>query len=205
VQAVAVGMCREKGVARYSADHKEKTRETILKAAAESIRAGGLEAVGVASIMAEAGLTHGGFYAHFPSRDALLAAAISRLFDEAIETVTRYEAKYGARSGLERYADFYLSTRHRDDLAIGCPIPALGVETRRAAPEVATAFDDGLDRLGERLGRMMPKAGRPAEQKRAALALLGEMAGVLTVSRAIPDQRQSNDYLAAARRGLLAG
>lgn len=192
-------------MARYSADHKEKTREAVLKATADRIRAGGLEAVGVASIMAEAGLTHGGFYAHFPSRDALLAAAIERLFEEAMDTVGRYEAKYGAKAGLERYADFYLSTKHRDDVTIGCPIPALGAETRRAAPEVARAFDDGLDRLAERLGRIMPKTGRPTEQKRAALALLGEMAGVLTVSRAIPDQRQSNDYLSAARKGLLTG
>jgi TetR/AcrR family transcriptional regulator, transcriptional repressor for nem operon len=192
-------------VARYAADHKEKTREAVLKAAAERLRAGGLEAVGVASIMAEAGLTHGGFYAHFPSRDGLLAAAIERLFDEATDTVGRYETKYGPKAGLERYADFYLSAKHRDDFAIGCPIPALGAETRRAAPEVAKAFDDGLDKLAERLGQMMPKAGRTAEQKRAALALLGEMAGMLTVSRAIPDQRQSNDYLASARKGLLGG
>jgi TetR/AcrR family transcriptional repressor of nem operon len=193
------------GVARYSADHKEKTREAVLKAAAERMRAGGLEAVGVASIMAAAGLTHGGFYAHFPSRDALLVAAITRLFEEAAETVARYEAKYGAKTGLERYADFYLSTRHRDDFTIGCPIPALGAETRRAAPEVAKAFDDGLDRLAERLGRLMPKVGRAAEQKRAALALLGEMAGVLTVSRAIADQRHSSEYLSGARKGLLPG
>jgi TetR/AcrR family transcriptional repressor of nem operon len=190
-------------VARYKADQKEKTREAILKAAAERLRAGGLEAVGIASIMGDAGRTHGGFYAHFPSRDALLAAAIRRLFDEAASAVSRYEAKHGAKAGLERYADFYLSPKHRDDLTIGCPIPALGAETRRAAPEVAGAFDEGLDKLAERLGRMM-KAGRPADQKRAALALLGEMAGALTVSRAIPDQRQSNDYLAAARKGLLA-
>lgn len=191
-------------MARYSADHKEKTREAILRVASERVRAGGLEAVGVASIMAEAGLTHGGFYAHFPSRDALLAAAIAKLFDDATETVGRFEEKYGAKAGLERYADFYLSAKHRDDFTIGCPIPALAAETRRAAPEVAKAFEEGLDRLAERLGRMMPKAGRPAEQKRTALALLGEMAGMLTVSRAIPDQRQSNDYLTAARKNLLA-
>ena len=189
-------------MARYPADHKEKTRDAILKATAERIRAGGLEAVGVASIMAEAGLTHGGFYAHFPSRDALLAAAIARLFDDATETVGRYETKYGAKAGLERYADFYLSAKHRDDFAIGCPIPALGAETRRAGAVVKKAFDEGLDRLAERLGRLMPKQ-RPAEQKKAALALLGEMSGMLSVSRAIADQRQSNDYLAAARKGLL--
>jgi TetR/AcrR family transcriptional repressor of nem operon len=191
-------------VVRYSPDHKEKTREAIIRAAAERVRAGGLEAVSVAGIMAEAGLTHGGFYAHFGSRDALLAAAIARLFDEATDTVGRYEAKYGREAGLKRYADFYLSPKHRDDATIGCPIPALAAETRRAAPEVMRAFDEGLDRLGDRLGRLMPKGGRPIEQKRAALALLGEMAGVLSVSRAIRDLRQSNEYLSAARKSVLA-
>jgi TetR/AcrR family transcriptional repressor of nem operon len=193
----------ELGLARYPADHKDKTREAVLKAAAQRLRAGGLEAVGVASIMAEAGLTHGGFYAHFPSRDALLAAAITRLFDDAIETIGRYEAKYGATAALERYVDFYLSAKHRDDVSIGCPIPALGAETRRAAPAVSKAFEEGLDRLAKRLGRLMLKQ-RPAEQKKAALALLGEMAGMLGVARAIADQKQSNDYLASARKSLLA-
>jgi len=119
---------------RYSADHKDKTRAAIVEAAAERIRAGGFEALGVASIMAEAGLTHGGFYAHFPSRDALLAAAVSRLFDKACETVARFEEKHGD-AALERYVDFYLSPRHRDDVTSGCPIPSLAGEARRAAPE----------------------------------------------------------------------
>ncbi|HEX5007424.1 MAG TPA: TetR/AcrR family transcriptional regulator, partial [Hyphomonadaceae bacterium] len=153
-------------MARYSPDHKEKTREAILNATTGRLRVGGLEAVGIASIMGEAGLTHGGFYAHFSSRDALLAAAITRLFDDATETVERFETKYGPKAGLERYADFYLSARHRDDFSIGCPIPSLGAETRRAAPEVSRAFDAGLDRLAERLGRLMPSR-RPAEQKKA--------------------------------------
>ncbi len=190
-------------MARYSADHKEKTREAILKATADRLRSGGLEAVGVASIMAEAGLTHGGFYAHFKSRDELLAAAITRLFDGAIESVGRYEEKYGPKIGIERYADFYLSAKHRDDLTIGCPIPALAAETRRAAPEVARAFDEGLERLAERLGQLMAPKQKLAEQKRAALALLGEMAGVLAVARAIPDPKQSSEYLAAKRKTVL--
>ena len=184
---------------RYPADHKEKTHEAIIEAAAERIRTNGLEGLGVAAIMAEAGLTHGGFYAHFASRDALLAAAIGRLFDKAISGVDRYEAKYGARAGLERYVDFYLSPRHRDDVTIGCPIPALAGEAWRSADEVRAAFDEGLDRLAARLGKLMPRGG-----KKAAMALLADMAGALAVSRSIGDARQSNELLAAKRKSVLA-
>ena len=186
-------------MARYSAGHKEKTREAIVEAAAERIRTGGLEAIGVAAIMAEAGLTHGGFYAHFASRDGLLAAAIGRLFDKAVAGVGRYEEKYGAKDGLTRYVDFYLSPRHRDDATIGCPIPALVGEARRSAGEVKRAFDEGLDRLAARLGKLMPKGG-----KRAAVALLAELAGTLAISRAIGDAKQSNELLAAKRKSVLA-
>lgn len=183
-------------MARYSTDHKEKTRAAIVDAAAERIRSGGFDALGVARIMAEAGLTHGGFYAHFSSRDDLLAAAVRRLFDKACETVGRFEEKYG-EAGLERYIDFYLSPRHRDDAEHGCPIPALTGEASRAAPVVKEAYEAGLDRLAERVGRMMPKGG-----KRAGLALLGEMAGVLGVSRAVSDAKQSGELLAAKRKAM---
>ncbi|RYY96478.1 MAG: TetR/AcrR family transcriptional regulator [Alphaproteobacteria bacterium] len=182
-------------MARYSTDHKEKTHAAIVDAAAERIRSGGFDALGVASIMAEAGLTHGGFYAHFPSRDALLAAAITRLFDKACETVSRFEEKHG-EAALEKYVDFYLSPRHRDDMEHGCPIPSLAGDAQRAAPQVKAAFEAGLDKLAERLGQLIPKGG-----KKAALALYGEMVGVLSVSRTI-DARQSNELLAAKRKAI---
>lgn len=186
-------------MSRYPADHKEKTREAILEATSQRLRSGGLEGVGVASIMAEAGLTHGGFYAHFKSRDVLIAAALERLFANAIETVGRFEAKYGRDEGLSRYVDFYLSPKHRDDFTMGCPIPALAGETRRAAPVVRKAFDTGLEALAERLGRLMPRGG-----SKAALALLGEMAGTLSVSRAMGDAKASNELLSAKRKTVLA-
>ncbi len=189
-------------MARYSTDHKEKTRAAIVDAAAERIRSGGFDALGVASIMAEAGLTHGGFYAHFPSRDALLAAAVTRLFEKACETVGRFEEKYGAEVGLEKYIDFYLSPRHRDDTEHGCPIPALAGDAQRAAPQVKAAFEAGLDALAERLGRLVPPTKERGGGKKAALALYGEMVGVLSVSRAMGDAKQSGELLAAKRKAI---
>jgi TetR/AcrR family transcriptional repressor of nem operon len=188
-------------MARYSTDHKEKTHAAIVDAAAERIRVAGFDALGVASIMAEAGLTHGGFYAHFPSRDALLAAAVTRLFEKACETVGRFEEKYG-EAGLEKYIDFYLSPRHRDDIEHGCPIPSLAGDAQRAAPQVKAAFEAGMDKLAERLGQMIPATKGNAGGKKAALALYGEMAGVLSVSRTIGDAKQSSELLAAKRKAM---
>jgi TetR/AcrR family transcriptional repressor of nem operon len=185
-------------VARYSPDHKEKTRARVMELAAARIRADGLAGLGVAGIMAEAGLTHGGFYAHFPSREALLAAAVDRLFDIAVETIDRFEAKYGPEA-LDRYVDFYLSPRHRDDRDAGCPIPALSGEMRNAPPAAKVAFDAGLERLCVRLGALMPDGGR-----KAALGLLSEMAGVLAVARIVVDPRRSNEMLSTARKAVLA-
>lgn len=180
---------------RYSLDHKEKTRAAILDAAAARIRVTGLEGVGVASIMEDAGLTHGGFYAHFRSRDALLVAAIGRLFDVAVTAIDRFDEKYGERA-LEKYLDFYLSARHRDDLEGGCPVPVLSADVQRAAPEVRAAFEAGLSRLADRLARIMP----PGAGRRGAMALLGEMAGVLNVARVMADAKASGELLAGKRR-----
>jgi TetR/AcrR family transcriptional repressor of nem operon len=188
-------------MARYSPDHKERTHSAIVDAAAEKMRVGGLNAVGVAGIMAECGLTHGGFYAHFSSREALLIAAIERLFDKATDGISRFEEKYG-EAALSRYVDFYLSPRHRDDLSAGCPIPMLSGDVSRAGGDVKVAFDAGLDRLTERLGRLMSPAGSRSGNKKMALALLGEMAGVLGLSRAMSDVRQSSDLLASKRKAL---
>ena len=182
---------------RYAPDHKEKTRAAIVAATAQRIRSGGLEGVGVASIMETCGLTHGGFYAHFKSRDALLAAAIEAMFATATDAVGRFEEKHGDKA-LERYVDFYLSARHRDDCVGGCPVPVISAEVQRAAPEVKAAFEAGLNRLADRLAKIMPQgAGR-----KGALALLGEMAGVLNLSRVVGDAKVSGELLSGARKAV---
>lgn len=181
---------------RYSPDHKDKTRSLIIEKTAERIRTSGLEGVGVASIMAEAGLTHGGFYAHFKSRDALLAAGVEHLFDVGVTLIDRFDERHGDKA-LPRYLDFYLSPRHRDDMTGGCPVPVLSAEVQRAAPAVKAAFDAGLTRLADRLGKLMPSGGR-----KAALGLLGEMAGVLNLARAAADAKASSDLLTEKRKAI---
>ncbi len=182
-------------MARYSPDHKEKTRETLVDLAARRVCAEGFGGLSVAGLMAEAGLTHGGFYAHFASRDDLLAAATLRLFDRGCETLDRFAAKYG-EAGAGKYVDFYLSPRHRDETELGCPVPSLAGDVRHAAPQVKAAFDAGMAKLAARLGGML------GGDARAGMELLGEMAGVLAVARTVRDGKRSNELLAAARKGV---
>src|SRR5262245_32338766 len=113
---------------RYDAEHKQKTRERVLKVAARAIRAQGPHKVGVAAVMAKAGLTHGGFYAHFDSKDALVAAAIGQMFEEgSLRFVSETEGRT-PRAALAAYIDFYLSDAHRDARRSGCPLPFLSAD-----------------------------------------------------------------------------
>ena len=128
---------------RYAADHKEQTRKRVLTEAAKEIRTKGPDRIGVAGVMKRAGLTHGGFYAHFRSKDALVAAAIETMFEGvrrrwAVETDGK-----DAAVGLASYIDFYLSPAHRDAVATGCPVAALATELHRLPAASRAAFATG--------------------------------------------------------------
>jgi AcrR family transcriptional regulator len=135
---------------RYDAEHKAKTRERVLKEAAKAIREDGPDRIAVAGIMAKAGLTHGGFYAHFKSKDELVAAAIGEMFKDASTRFAKSTEGYSPNAGMVRYIDFYLSEDHRDRRATGCPVTALaadctGSDTARASDRAPTssATSDG--------------------------------------------------------------
>jgi len=188
---------------RYAPGHKQETRARLVKLAADRLRGGGLSALSVAPLMAEAGLTHGGFYAHFKSRDALAEEAISQLFAEALEAIDAIEARHGPQA-LGRYQDYYLSPRHRDTHAgEGCPVPILSAEMRSAPPGIRAAFEKGLSALADRLGQLTGPGGAPLGRA-DALGLLGEMAGVLALSRALSDPARSTQLLKGARKALAA-
>src|SRR5262249_44688906 len=107
---------------RYDDNHKERTPPPVPTQAPAAIRSKGVERVGVAEVMAGAGLTHGGFYAHFKSKDALLTEAISYMFDAAYAGFLRHTEGRTPADALSNYIDAYLETSHRDDRAHGCPI-----------------------------------------------------------------------------------
>src|SRR6202161_3125927 len=116
---------------RYDAEHKQKTRERVLREAAKAIRAEGPHQIAVAGIMARAGLTHGGFYAHFASKDDLIVAAIESMFDDAVANFERRTAGKSPADALRTYIDFYLSPGHRNARETGCPLASLSADIPR--------------------------------------------------------------------------
>jgi TetR/AcrR family transcriptional repressor of nem operon len=186
---------------RYDPEHKQRTREKVLKAAAKAIRAQGPHRVGVAAVMSKAGLTHGGFYAHFDSKDDLVAAAIGQMFEEARANWQRLtEAKQPA-AALAAYVDFYLSTVHRDAVSAGCPIPILAPESRRLAKPSREQFAAGVANLKERLCSQLAALGIPRADEEAS-SMLAEMIGALALARAEPDGARSDAILEASKQRL---
>lgn len=187
---------------RYDAEHKDRTRALLLKEAARAIRAKGPRGVGVATIMGKAGLTHGGFYAHFKSKDELVAQAMTAMFAETLGKLDEYIAQKPPAEALAGYIGFYLSQRHRDDRAQGCPIPALCGETPHLSAAARRAFAAGIEAVRARMAALLGAIGisRPQE---AAASLLAEMAGALGMARAMPSAEQSEFLLATSRQALL--
>ncbi len=190
---------------RYDGDHKQKTRERVLKEAAKAIRAEGPHRIAVAGVMAKAGLTHGGFYAHFQSKDDLVAAAIETMFGEARNRFSRETAEAGGpvspKDKLIRDIDFYLSPGHRDARTTGCPLPALAADLPRMAPASRERYGQGVAALTALIADALEALGRPDAQTLAGSAL-SEMVGALSLSRAVADPDQSDLILDASRAAL---
>ncbi|HEY0198678.1 MAG TPA: TetR/AcrR family transcriptional regulator [Rhodanobacter sp.] len=186
---------------RYDAEHKQQTRSKVLQVAARAIRAEGPMRVGVAGVMAEAGLTHGGFYAHFASKDELIAAAIRQMFDESWQRVQYEMDERDPAVGLLAYIDFYLSRRHRDARGAGCPIAALASDLPRLSDTARAQFAAGVQRLVAMLAGKLAELGH-ADSKAQAHSVLAELVGALSLARIEPDAKRSNAILAASRRQL---
>src|SRR5271167_834435 len=116
---------------RYDADQKQRTHNQILAEAATAIRAKGPDRMVVAEVMSKAGLTHGGFYAHFASKDDLIAEAIGEMFRQAGGKFDRIAGELAPAEALATYIDFYLSAEHRDARSSGCPLPTLSADLPR--------------------------------------------------------------------------
>lgn len=182
------------------ATHKERTRARILDEAAKALREHGHEGVGVAALMKLAGLTHGGFYAHFKNRDDLVAAAVERMFVDSKAMVSRYLENDSPRDGLVALIEYYLSEGHRDRIAKGCPIAALSSEAVRFPAAAKERFEDGLNRFRQAIGEALRKFGAPNPEELASSAV-AEMVGALTLARSMPTEA-SNTFLATSREQL---
>lgn len=181
---------------------KEVTHERIVATAARAIRRGGFNGVGVADIMKEAGLTHGGFYAHFSSRNALLAEALERAGQDSAASVKQGIETGQARgsSALRALVEAYLSDRHLGSLETGCPVAALASEMPRQTIEVREASAQRVRGLVAAVQRALPK-GAPAD---SAPAIASQLVGALQLARALGDNAEGRSLLKATRRALLA-
>lgn len=188
---------------RYPKDHKARTRRKIVETAARAFREQGLDGVGVADLMARAGLTHGGFYAHFDSKDALIEAACRHGIGATIETLDFRARNAPPGDGLRTLVRAYLSRAHRDDRAGGCIMPSLAGEIARHGPATRGAVTDQLRRLGEVIARHLPDGDAEARQRRA-LAIASSLVGAIALARAVDDPALSDAILDAAREAVLA-
>ncbi|HUG24992.1 TetR/AcrR family transcriptional regulator [Piscinibacter sp.] len=180
---------------------KEASHERILEAAARAIRRSGYDGAGVATIMNEAGLTHGGFYAHFDSREAMLAEAADRAGAESLAALERFAASAAPKEAFRTLMKTYLSKAHVARTETGCPVAALGSEMPRQAPEVRRAATRRIKEMIDLVGRHSPDWGQPGCHEHA-LVTTATMVGALVLARAVDDPKLSDSMLEAVLENL---
>lgn len=186
---------------RYDTEHKQRTHDRVVKAAAKAIRAKGPDRVGVADVMANVGLTHGGFYAHFGSKDQLIAAAIGQMFEEARQIFDWKTKDRAPRAALASYVDFYLSPEHRDARRNGCPVAALSSDLPRLNAKVRAQFAIGRERMHLALSELIRQTGS-RDATADSDSVYAELVGALSLARIEPDDKRSDAILERSRRAI---
>jgi TetR/AcrR family transcriptional repressor of nem operon len=182
-------------MARYGKEHKQATRRRIVEAAGRRLKRDGIDGSGVATLMADAGLTNGAFYAHFESKEDLVASTVR---DQLREQRERYRTQ-----SLEEIVRGYLSPQHRDDTEGGCPSAALLDEIVRSSDPVKRAYTDGqMAIIDDAAARLAPDD--PQSARAQTLGVFALMVGTLQVSRALVDQKLADDVLAQGIQNALA-
>lgn len=180
---------------------REATHDRIVEVASRAVRCQGYAGVGVADVMKQAGLTHGGFYAHFESRDALLAEAVERAGrDTGVVMAKRIDASRArGESGLRTLVEGYLSEAHLNGIESGCVVAALSSEMPRQSPALLAPSVERVRKLIALVRRALPEGG----SKEQAMVIAGTMVGALQLARALGAGAQGKAMLAAARSALL--
>jgi len=189
---------------RPGPSRKEATHERIVETAARAIRRSGYGGTGVADVMREAGLTHGGFYAHFDSREGMLAEAADRAGADTVARLGRVAAAAPPEKALEAILRAYLSKEHMDGVETGCAVAALGSEMPRQSPKVRRAATRRMKEMIDLVARQSPDWGRPGAHERA-LVTLATAVGALILSRAVDDPKLSSALRDAALKHLTSG
>jgi AcrR family transcriptional regulator len=169
---------------RFEKGHKEATRKRVVGIASETFRAEGIAATGIAALMGQAGLTHGGFYAHFDSKEDLVREAVEAAFDTSRLKWT---------DGLETLIRAYLRPAHRDNPGKGCVVAALTAEIAHRPPETRAAYAARLDVFIAKLAALLPAT--TADRDETATGILAVLIGALQMARAVPDKKRSEKIL----------
>ncbi len=180
---------------------KEASHDRIVSVAARAIRRSGYSGTGVADIMKEAGLTHGAFYAHFASREAMLAEAATRACADAAALAAGVVAGVPTEQALESMVRSYLSPEHLEQVEMGCPLVALGSETVRQAPEIRRATTRHIKETIDFVARQSPDWGQPGAHERAMVAL-ATMVGTLLLARTVDEPALADSLREAAIKHL---
>ena len=179
---------------KVSKEQVAEHRTRIMAAAARLFRQRGFDDVTVAEVMKEAGLTHGAFYGHFPSKEALIAEAVAQALPLA-------PGDPGRRRPAADFADGYLSVRHRDNRASACLFSSLGTEAARGSAELRHSMTDSIRRRIDHLGAGA-EGNTPPEKRRAAIAAWSAMVGAMILARIVDDEKLSKEILTATRESL---
>ncbi|NGZ85197.1 TetR family transcriptional regulator [Duganella sp. SAP-35] len=185
---------------RKSKADAAETRQTIVNVAAEEFRLNGISATGLIALMSKAGLTHGGFYKHFESKDQLVAEACSSAIDGLVARF-KEDSAAGGRQGFMSIVDSYLSMEHRDDRAGGCPLAGMGSELVRADDRARAAAAQGFDDLVAVMAGSLAQEGTAHARSDAGFAMAA-MVGAMTMSRLMSDPADAAELLDDVRRRL---
>ena len=187
---------------RYSKEHKQETHARIVKKASVRLREKGAHGIGVADLMKEADLTHGGFYAHFDSREALVIEAFAHAMDRSTERWRKVAEQTPPDKRLATIDESYLTPLHRDDPGHGCAVPTLGAEIARESPKTRKAFAAKLEQMIDMMADQVPDVPRKTARKQA-MAAVATMMGTLVLSRIAGNGEFSDEILASGSEAVL--
>jgi TetR/AcrR family transcriptional regulator, transcriptional repressor for nem operon len=189
-------------VMRYSPEHKAEVHQRIVKDASRRVRAEGLSGAAVAAVMRDTGLTHGGFYKHFPSKDELLIESLHEAFCDIIDRLVRAAEQSHTEAPWKAIVKTYLSVEYCDHVERGCPLPALAPELARAGKGMRSKIFAELVAYKNRMVPFMP-GRRAADKERAFFVIFSTMTGAVEIARMLPIREVQEKVLASARDFLL--
>lgn len=184
---------------RYPREHKQETRERIVRAAARRFRSRGTEGATIGTLMHDLRLTHGGFYRHFDSKEELFIEAFGESLEELSRKLLSALENVPRGGELKALINRYLDTEHSDDVAGGCPVAALATEVARRPPKTRAALLQILKNHMAKAAKFIPGATE-AERERKARVLFSGMAGTLNLARVIVDEDQRRRFLEDAKK-----